>query len=399
MPVRTASHNLNSAGQPTNGWEHRSRASGWVTNPVAVSRKVNAKELARNPKAREKMRDEYSKLTDDGVWDLSGVRGWRDVAAEAKKAGTKAHRGNVFGLCFEKGAELPEGHPDRKFKGRYVFQGNIVRDEFHEAALFNELGSSPATLEGAKAVDGYGCLPGHCTESADAKQAYTQALLGKSTPGSSTGPGGGVPCQVHTTTWVTLPPEVRPKTKDGRDLWRSQGIVDPVVPLIKALYGHPDAGGYWERHCNAHLAKCGFKPIENWPSMFWNDELSLMLMVYVDDFKMSGPKSSLAEGWKRIKRGLDIDDPVPVDRCLGCRHKQLKGEVNGKPVNVMQYVVEDFMEQCVQAYKDACQEPDMKLRPVETPFTASPDGGVMDLIRSQTAKSRGFYNPSRLLYL
>ena len=103
-----------------------------------------------------------------------------------------------------------------------------------------------------------------------------------------------------------------------------------------------------------------------------------MLMVYVDDFKMSGPKASLAEGWKRIKRGLDIDDPVPVDRCLGCHHKQLKGEVNGKPVNVMQYVVEDFMEQCVQAYKDACQEPDMKLRPVGSPFIASPDGAGGD---------------------
>ena len=148
-----------------------------------------------------------------------------------------------FGLCFEKGAELPAGHPDRKYKGRYVFQGNVVCDEYQETALFKELGSSPATLEGAKAVDAFGCLPGHLTESSDAKQAYTQALLGKHTPGASSGAGGEVPCKVHTDTWVTLPKEVRPVTKYGRDLWRSQGIVDPVVPLVKALYGHPDAGG------------------------------------------------------------------------------------------------------------------------------------------------------------
>ena len=119
--------------------------------------------------------------------------------------------------------------------GRYVFQGDLVKDEFHEAALFNELGSSPATLEGANAVGGYGCLPGHRTESADAKQAYTQVLLGKHTPVTSSGAGGEIPCKAHTDTWATLPKEVRPLTKDGRDLWRSKGIVDPVVPLAKAL--------------------------------------------------------------------------------------------------------------------------------------------------------------------
>ena len=53
--------------------------------------------------------------------------------------------------------------------------------------------------------------------------------------------------------------------------------------------------------------------------------------------------------------------------------------MNGKPVKIMQYKVEDFMEQCVVAYKDVCGEPDMKLRPVETPFITTPDGGVMDL--------------------
>ena len=102
-----------------------------------------------------------------------------------------------------------------------------------------------------------------------------------------------------------------PKTKDGKDLWLSQGIRDPVVPLVKALYGHPDAGGYWEKHCNDHLAKIGFVPVDNWPSMFWHQELSLLLMVYVDDFEMAGPKAGLVKGWKLIREGLDVDDPAP----------------------------------------------------------------------------------------
>ena len=134
--------------------------------------------------------------------------------------GIKAHMGNAFGICVEKGSEMPKGHKDRKIKGRYAYQGNQVVDEYQEAALFNELGSSPATLEGAKAVEAYGCLPGHQIQQADASAAYTQAFMGDTTPGCAPAPGDRA-CPVKTITWVRLPPpEARPKTKDGRDLWR-----------------------------------------------------------------------------------------------------------------------------------------------------------------------------------
>ena len=90
MLVRTASHNPSSAGRPTNGWEHRSRSPGLITDPVGVSRKVNANEFPRNPKAREKMRDEYSKLTNNGVCDSSGVRSGKDVAFKLRGVSASA---------------------------------------------------------------------------------------------------------------------------------------------------------------------------------------------------------------------------------------------------------------------------------------------------------------------
>jgi hypothetical protein len=37
--------------------------------------------------------------------------------------------GRVFGICVEKNAELLEGDPSRKYKGRVVFQGNQVLDQ------------------------------------------------------------------------------------------------------------------------------------------------------------------------------------------------------------------------------------------------------------------------------
>ncbi len=158
-------------------------------------------------------------------------REWGDVAADATSSDSKVHVGTVFGICVEKGSELDANDLERKFKGRYVFQGNRVKDEYSETALFNELGSSPASMEASKAVDAFGLLPGHCIEQADAQQAYTQAMLGDKIPGSKS----QTPCQVTVKTWVRLPPESRtPEMAKMRD---------PVVPFIRALYGHRDDGG------------------------------------------------------------------------------------------------------------------------------------------------------------
>ena len=112
-----------------------------------------------------------------------------------------------------------------------------MKDQHWDVAMFQELSSSPAALEAAKLCDLISCLPGHAGEMADATQAYTQSYL--------KGPK----------TWVSLPKDQWPKQwfdDKGRAKYR-----EPVVPLIRALYGHPDSGGYWERHCEAHLRKVG----------------------------------------------------------------------------------------------------------------------------------------------
>ena len=40
------------------------------------------------------------------------------VKARAKALGVTYHFGRVYGICAEKGSELPPGDPARKFKGR-----------------------------------------------------------------------------------------------------------------------------------------------------------------------------------------------------------------------------------------------------------------------------------------
>ena len=100
---------------------------------------------------------------------------------------------------------------------------------------------------------------------------------------------------------------------------------DPVVPLVRALYGHPDAGGHWENHCEERVRRCGFIPIgENmeWKSCFWNPDTRMLLTIYVDDFKLAGPEGNIAETWTQLREHLLLTEPEPVDQYLGCKHRK-----------------------------------------------------------------------------
>ena len=63
-------------------------------------------------------------------------------------------------------------------------------------------------------------------------------------------------------------------------------------------------------------------------------------MIYVDDFRMSGPKENLPKAWHAIRTGdnaLSLDDPKPPDRELGCYHRRFFSWVNGLQVRAMEY--------------------------------------------------------------
>ena len=112
---------------------------------------------------------------------------------------------------------------------------------------------------------------------------------------------------------MALPPEEWPEG------WT--GMNNPVCPLVLSLYGHPDSGGFWERHCEKHLRPVGFEDIPSWRSCFWHPRLSLLLVVYVDDFKTSGPTQNLQEGWALLRKGITTDEPTGHGLYLGCLHE------------------------------------------------------------------------------
>ena len=89
-----------------------------------VARPVGKKEVQGNPKAKAALDKEWLKLVNAEVW-LPKPREWNDVANEAKRMNKTIHVGRVFEICVEKGSELPESDPGRKFKGRSVFRGTM----------------------------------------------------------------------------------------------------------------------------------------------------------------------------------------------------------------------------------------------------------------------------------
>ena len=71
----------------------------------------------------------------------------------------------------------------------------------------------------------------------------------------------------------------------------------------------------------------GFLPVHNWPSVFHHKERNLLFMVYVEDFKMSGPAEHMAKTWDELSKRIAMDKPGLVGKCLGCHHHVRPGMV------------------------------------------------------------------------
>ena len=279
---------------------HRQKEGPSFAIPAMIARPVGKKEHKSTPASIAAEEKEWKSLEDRKVWLLETVREWDEVAAEARRIGKEIHMGRIFGFAVVKHHELEQKY--WKYKYRVVFQGNRVVTQNWTAAIFQDLGSQPASLEAGKANDVYGLLPGHVVEFADADCAYTQADL------------------IGPETWIAIPRDRWPPE------WIKAGYKNPVVIMKKALYGHPDSGTAWEKHADrAIVHDCGFERIPHWPACYWHPVLEIFLSIYVDDFKMAGPKDHLKPTWAALRKHLDLDPEVKSSEnvYLGCGQNQI----------------------------------------------------------------------------
>ena len=218
------------------------------------------------------------------AWRLNSVREYDQVAAEARRSSIKVHFGQLMSLASVKFAELAKHL--QKMKGRIVYRGDCAKDEHGAAAVYQELGANPTSLQGLNNCLAYGSLPGNSTTTADAIKAYVQALL-----------------KSKYQTWITLAPELRPR-------WWRERFVKPVVLLVKA----PDAGGLWEAHLKRFISELGGREVAEFPGNFWFKESGLLLSTYV------GPSHLHKDFWEKLTRLVDIEPPEDIYRVLGRNH-------------------------------------------------------------------------------
>lgn len=121
----------------------------------------------------------------------------------------------------------------------------------------------------------------------------------------------------------------------------------PVCRLLRALYGHPDSGGLWERHCDTHRNSVGFTEVTDWRSVYFHEDL-------VDDFKMAGPTKNLPKAWEIIRSKVKMESPEPFGLFLGCNHETGSQDVPGHgTVGTMSYNVEAHLKKSIEKYLGA----------------------------------------------
>ena len=124
------------------------------------------------PTAKAAMDKEREKLEKISAWYLTKVRNKSDAIDEARTKGAKVHFCLIDGhMSFEK--MLNWRQSTKKYKGRVVLCGDIVKDDSGSFAVFTEQGSSASQMTAAKVMDIISRLPGCDGQAADAVSAYT----------------------------------------------------------------------------------------------------------------------------------------------------------------------------------------------------------------------------------
>ena len=179
-----------------------------------------------------------------------------------------------------------------KWKGRIVYGGDAIRNIFGDEVLFEDVGTVPSTMTATRCLAAAKALyPDMELLMADCLRAYTQAKM------------------TGVTSYVRLPRAWWPAHWHGK-------YKDPVVPLERALYGHPAAGDMWHSKISSVLKAIGFQEVESWPSVYIKrgetPSKNQAITLYVDDLVMLGG-TGLRGTIAKIREHIETEDPVPLD--------------------------------------------------------------------------------------
>ena len=99
--------------------------------------------------------------------------------------------------------------------------------------------------------------------------------------------------------------------------------------------------------------------------------MKLLLVIYVDDLKMAGPKAQLPKGWSMLRQELRLEEETPLGLYLGCRISKGEAVLHDKtPVRTVTYDMETYLDMTVKKYCDVTGFDPSKLKTVPSPSPA-----------------------------
>ena len=334
---------------------HREKVGNEGLWCAMVTKTLHPSDPMRNdPGAKAALNDELGDLRSYPVWD-------EEEPIEAKALAVEMPHAHVARIFPVFGVKNWEHVPSRKWKARVVFEGSHVKTATGQWALFHDIGAIPSTMSACRAALAVYCLvPGARLYQSDCVKAYVQALM-RGTP-----------------TYVRLPKAWWPSHWVGR-------FVDPVCKLLRALYGHPDAGNSWADKITEELVRMDFVEVEGWNAVFVlhvSEVHVIVFVLYVDDLIMAG-SGRIEEIIAKVRENIRMDDPSNMQKYLGVVHHIASREAHGERITEVVFDMESYFKSAIEDYLELSGT---KLSKAASPYAPKIDGEDLDKMMEQEGR-------------
>ena len=182
-------------------------------------------------------------------------------------------------------------HNFKKYKGRVVPRGDMVKDDAGSYAVFTRQRWSVAQMTAAKVMDVMARLPGCAGQAADAVSAETQVKMEDAQKLLK------IPKSECPDIWIRRPRHKWPT------LWSC--MEDPVVPLERNLYGNPLAGVLWKRQFEKVLLEHGWEKSSKLGMLVCETRKMTTLICVCGRFK---------PGWEETKHWPNVESTFERSR-------------------------------------------------------------------------------------
>ena len=210
------------------------------------------------------------------------------MIAEAKHEGRTDRSASLMDLCHLKSSELEPQFQSTKVELYFEVTLEKMIQDCIVCSIHNEQGSSASQMTAAKVTNIISRLPGCAGQAADAVSAYTQVKM-EDAPSMLKIPKSECP-----DIWILLP----------KHTWSI--MEDPVVPLERNLYGHPQAGLLWERQFEKVLLETRLGISSKLGMLIRQPrKKGLFVSVFVDDKKL---------GWKETEHRPNVESTYERSR-------------------------------------------------------------------------------------